>query len=319
MAKKLTFEIVKQQIEAIHENITVPIQKYINSNTKIIYICKYHGEKSAKPSSLKKGSGCSNCAHEKQRCNWLDVIKDIESIHENITIPIDQKYIDSKTKIIYICKYHGEKSATPSSLKKGSGCGDCAHEKQKCNWLDVIKNIEAIHENITVPIDQKYIDTGTKILYICKYHGEKSATPSSLKSGNGCIDCGYNNSSKIRNTVKDISLNNIKITTQIVGVSFENRQQLIPKYCRVGLKVNLKFAPSHRHKRSSIEILLNNQSLGFVDSSIAYEICGYIENEKRIIAKINSVDTGYSNNFYGFSVTFHIFKDTFWNRLKYFF
>ncbi len=63
------------------------------------------------------------------------------------------------------------------------------NEKQKSNWDDVIKEIEAKHPNIVVPRDQNYVNSKTKIKTVCKNHGEQTATSASLRSGIGCKDC----------------------------------------------------------------------------------------------------------------------------------
>ena len=192
-------DIIKK-IESKNPKIKVPRnQEYKSQKTKIKIICKDHGEHMAIPDSLIHSKhGCPKCAKEntaqKLKNNWLDVIKKIESIHENITVPIDQKYINAGTKIKYICKHHGENMAIPFTLMNGIGCKKCGAEYRgenlKSNWSDVIKKIESKLSNITVPPDQEYINSNTKIKIICEDHGEHMNTPNNLfNSIYGCPEC----------------------------------------------------------------------------------------------------------------------------------
>ncbi len=132
-----------------------------------------------------------------KKCNLEDIIKTIEAVHPNITVPSDQEYKGTHTKIKYICKIddHGEQMAIPSSLKRGQGCPRCGREsmarKNRSSIHSFKKIVEEIHPNITVPTNQEYKNSQSKIRYVCEKHGEKMATPASLKSGQGCLDCGY--------------------------------------------------------------------------------------------------------------------------------
>ena len=247
---KLTIEIVKQQIEAIHENITIPIdQEYINNKIKIKYICKYHGEKSATPHGLKSGRGCIDCGGTQKLT--IEIVKQqIEEINENITVPIDQVYTNNYTKIKYICKYHGEKTASPAKLKQGQGCSECAG-LQKLTIEIIKQRAESINSNITVP-NQPYINSGIKIKYICKYHGEKSATPDSLKSGKGCPECS------IEQRAKNLKSNWFEV---IKNIEFMNENIMIPvnqPYINSGIKIKYickfhgeKFATTDQLKKGS--------------------------------------------------------------------
>ncbi len=88
---------------------------------------------------MSKGAGCDDCGTikraESQKSLWLDVATKIEAIHENIIVPHDQAYINTKERILYKCKIHGEQYASPSHLLRGRGCPQCAIENRN-NYSD---------------------------------------------------------------------------------------------------------------------------------------------------------------------------------------
>lgn len=242
----------------------------------------------------------------RKKLNWLDIIKDIEAIHFNITVPIDQEYINVKTKIKYICKYHGEHTATPTKLKSGRGCPECGHEiskqKQKSNWLDVVKDIESLHSNITVPVDQEYINTYTKIRYICEYHGEQTAIPKSLKSGKGCPDCYSNKKLNLSDVIKAYGLKRSrKFYTKLVGVSFDDHQSIIRKYCRIGKSLKLEHDIHSQYDVNQISVYVedasffifkNKYKIGHLNKVIAKSLINYFSGDYEIGVYITEVTGG---------------------------
>ena len=116
------------------------------------------------------------------------------------------EYIDSKTKVIIICKEHGEFEQLPSNHYK-YGCGSCGHKKnvraieikEKCKNNFEIKS-NNIHNNVYSYTKTNYIDACTKVIVICKEHGEFSTAPNNHLRGKGCPGCGkeLNRISKIK-------------------------------------------------------------------------------------------------------------------------
>jgi len=62
-----TEECIQKSKETHGDKYDYSKVEYVNANTKVIIICKEHGEFLQKPMSHKNGSGCRKCAVDKQR------------------------------------------------------------------------------------------------------------------------------------------------------------------------------------------------------------------------------------------------------------
>ena len=104
---------------------------YINANTKIIIICKIHGEFLQTPSHhLGRKDGCIKCGitYSPTTDEFIDKAKDIHGDKYDYS---KVNYINANTKVIIICKYHGDFLQTPHShLGRNSGCSSCINKTE---------------------------------------------------------------------------------------------------------------------------------------------------------------------------------------------
>ena len=135
------WETVIEKIENKYPNYHVyRDQAFQNHHTPIVYCCDKHGDKITTSNALlSKGAGCDECGivkrSESQRSLWDDVASKIEQIHDNIIVPRNQEYINTKEHITYECRIHGRQLASPSHLLQGKGCPQCAIENRN-NYSD---------------------------------------------------------------------------------------------------------------------------------------------------------------------------------------
>ena len=108
---------------------------YINSNEKVIIVCKDHGEflQNAK-GHIQKKAGCQKCGIIKLRNNFKDTtdifIKKAIKIHGNKYDYTKVNYGNNcKEPIVIICKKHGEYIQKPQDHLSGCGCQKCSHKK----------------------------------------------------------------------------------------------------------------------------------------------------------------------------------------------
>ena len=114
MGKKLnTAEVIEQFKKKHEERYDYGKVDYKDAHTKVIIICKEHGEFSQTPNSHKQGNGCPSCSGNKQP-NTAEVIEQFKEKHEERYDYGKVDYKGSKTKVIIICKKHGEFSQAPS-------------------------------------------------------------------------------------------------------------------------------------------------------------------------------------------------------------
>ena len=161
---------------------------YKNSITKVIIICKTHGEFEQRAQCHLRGAGCGKCAGT-AKSNTKDFIEKSILIHGDKYDYSKVDYKNSITKVIIICKTHGEFEQTPKLHLKTSGCGKCAGTA-KSNTKDFIENAKLIHGDKYDYSKVDYKNNKTDVIIICKTHGEFQQTPKLHLRGSGCNECG---------------------------------------------------------------------------------------------------------------------------------
>ena len=202
MPKKLTTEeFIQKAIDKHGDKYDYSKVDYINNSTKVIIICKEHGEFKQIPNSHLTGYGCNKCAQrnrcESQRFTSVNFIKKAIAIHGDKYDYSKVNYINYHTKVIIICKEHGEFEQTPGGHLNGkNGCPKCVlgivaklQELRKLTNEEFIQKANSKHGNKYYYSKVNYIDNRTKLIIICKEHGEFEQVPNSHLSGHGCPKC----------------------------------------------------------------------------------------------------------------------------------
>jgi len=126
--RKTKEDFIKQAIEIHRDKYDYSKVNYINTETKVLIICKEHGEFEQTPHSHigERANGCSKCS-KKYSPNNNEFIKKAKKIHKDKYDYSKVEYKNSKEKIIIICKEHGEFEQVASSHLNGKGCRKCAY------------------------------------------------------------------------------------------------------------------------------------------------------------------------------------------------
>ena len=210
--RKLHDTFIQEAIEQHGNTYDYSSVSYIDCYTKIIIICKKHGEFQQSPSDHLSGRGCVNCGIERRseirRKQDDEFIEKAIEYHGNTYDYSKINYVDLNTKIIIICKKHGEFQQSPSDHLSGRGCVNCGIErrseirrKQDDEFIE--KAIE-YHGNTYDYSKINYVDLNTKIIIICKKHGEFQQSPSKHILGQGCKKCGdETTANKLRSTTDE--------------------------------------------------------------------------------------------------------------------
>ena len=108
--KKYNKEIFKQKAITIHKNkYDYSKVNYINSLTKVIIICKKHGEFKQTPNNHWRGQDCSKCSHSsysKAQISWLNKIANAKNIYiQHAENEGEKKIIINKNKSFYVDGY----------------------------------------------------------------------------------------------------------------------------------------------------------------------------------------------------------------------
>jgi hypothetical protein len=167
--------------------------KYINSQEKVIIICKNHGEFEQKPNSHLNGQGCGKCAGRKRQNN--DFINDAIKVHGDKYDYSKSIYTKAQEKVIIICKKHGEFEQRVCGHLIGHGCAKCGIEQNSDNRnydnLIFIEKAKKIHGELYDYCLVDYKKAREKVKILCKTHGEFQQIPSDHFSGHGCQKCGF--------------------------------------------------------------------------------------------------------------------------------
>ena len=171
--------------------------EYIKSSSKVIILCKEHGEFEQRPYSHLLGAGCKKCFENKRGKSNLHTttqfIEDAKLTHGDRYDYSKVEYTNTKTNITIICKVHGEFEQLPGHHKRGSGCKKCAFEKNslflRSNTEEFISKAKLIHGDRYDYSKVDYTYAKTPVIIICKVHGEFEQGVGSHLAKNGCSKC----------------------------------------------------------------------------------------------------------------------------------
>ena len=199
-------DFIKKSIDVHGDTYDYKKVNYLKSTSKVIIICKVHGEFLQKPGSHVCGRGCPKCA-------GVIVMTKNDFITKSILIHGDRydysafQYLNCKTKGKIICKTHGEFLQIPDSHIRGCGCPKCGElirsESKRCTKDEFLEKSLEKHGNVYDYTKVEYVDTKTPVIIICKEHGEFLQIPINHYSGNGCQLCGINKSKESKRYTKD--------------------------------------------------------------------------------------------------------------------
>lgn len=210
MVKKLTLEQFIYKAKQKHGSIyDYSMVKYENARTKIIIICKIHGQFLQKPHHHIDGNGCKECYLNERtgkkfiprKLNTEMFILESKKLHgEKYDYSITD-YMNANSNVMINCKIHGIFSQRASTHLEGMGCILCGRDKKRSTKEQFISNAQKIHGNLYDYKLVEYKNAKTDIVIICNIHGNFYQSPRSHLFGNGCFSC---NSSKGEKKIRSI-------------------------------------------------------------------------------------------------------------------
>ncbi len=165
---------------------------YKNANTKIIIICKIHGEFDKTPSKhTNSKQGCAKCSgyYIPTTDEFIENAKLIHGDRYNYS-KVDYKY--SNENVIITCKVHGDFLQRPGNhINSKQGCSKCAGNINKSSQ-EFIEEAIKIHGDKYDYSKVDYKCANAKIIITCKIHGDFEQKPYCHLNGNGCNMCCKN-------------------------------------------------------------------------------------------------------------------------------
>jgi hypothetical protein len=175
---------------------------YSTAKTKVIVICKEHGDFLITPNNHLSGYGCPKCVGRgfTKEENLSRFITDAHKIHNN---KYDYSLIDlADKKLTIICPIHGKFTQSKiGHITNKSGCPQCgkniATSKTQLGKPAFVGKANKTHNNRYTYDNVVYQGAHKKVSITCPTHGEFSVTPANhWSNGVGCPSCFNSNPSK---------------------------------------------------------------------------------------------------------------------------
>ena len=178
---------------------------YINTNSKVIVVCKKHGEFTITPGHHKKGVGCKRCHFQAVKISKKEFVKRSKKHFGNrYDYSSFTELSDFGSRIEIYCKEHDcSFSQEPRSHMRGhTGCGQCRsnilsgnketigqRKSQKQLNSDFTKKARKVHGKKFEYSKFIYRNSTTLGLITCKNHGEFEQLPQNHLQGRQCPAC----------------------------------------------------------------------------------------------------------------------------------
>jgi hypothetical protein len=156
-----------------------------------------------------KGKGCAHCAGCK-RLTTEQFISKAKLLHQHDRFDYSKvKYHNSHSKVLVICKLHGEFSIKPNRMLDGrsKGCAQCGRETQGPPIIafdDFVSRARVHHGFKYQYYRDGYTLSTVKVRIHCDVHGDFWQLGTDHINGHGCMSCGLNINGFGRSNFSDI-------------------------------------------------------------------------------------------------------------------
>jgi queuine/archaeosine tRNA-ribosyltransferase len=99
---------------------------YVSMRSKLMWQCARDHKWEATPSRIKRGHWCPKC-HGNLRLT-LEEMKEVAASRGGLCL--SEQYVNSSTHLLWQCREGHQWKAVPNSVKRGSWCPVCSHERR---------------------------------------------------------------------------------------------------------------------------------------------------------------------------------------------
>lgn len=205
MSRKRTIEEAKELFK--ERGLVLLEDVYISNKKKMKCCCPNHPDKEIylKTNDIISGHGCKYCGIERRVLKRRVPFESVKEAFEEkgyILISTQKDYVNSSSKLRYVCPYHKDKETylTYGSLREGHGCRYCAGEENSKRQRKDFAEIERLFAEkgyILLSTKEKYKNSQSQLEYICPKHPDivQDVSYHNFVSGTGCRYCASQNSS----------------------------------------------------------------------------------------------------------------------------
>jgi len=188
--KLLNDKEFKNRIFLIFKNDLVICSKYVNRRTKIIIQNKY-GKCLVNPGELLNGCKPSIISSIDKTQYFINQCRELHGDRYDYSLV---EYINANTKVIIICKTHGEFLQKSGNHLSGKGCKKCGY--LKIDNKTFIEKARKIHGDKYDYTFLNYVGVNYNVLINCSIHGIFNQKANVHLSGSGCKSCASENQGK---------------------------------------------------------------------------------------------------------------------------
>jgi len=211
------------------------IEKYIGLHKKIKHKCLVKGCEhvwNARPANIQRGSGCPICARKSMTGRCVITTNEYSESISNRNIEVLDEYQGSSTKINHLCLVSGcgyVWKASPSNIKKGSGCPKCA---------GVVKITRKMYlENIAhkkIDLVDEFIDASTEVMHRClieSCNDTWKTKPKNIIGGSGCPKCAGTKKLTQTEYIRSLQQRNIKVVGNYINAKTKIEHSCLVEEC----------------------------------------------------------------------------------------
>ena len=226
MPSKLTIERVRKEFQEIKYTLVSTV--YVNSRQSFKYVCDKGHEGSMRIDHLRKGVRCSKCVGNRKLS--IDFVR--ASFNDAGYVLLTDKYINSKSKLKYVCPKGHLGSVIWNNWLLGNRCMECSGKK-RASFKKIKASFEL--EGYTL-LSDKYINRNSKLISICpKGHVYKVSWENWNRNSSRCSKCYM---AKIMPTIYEIRK------------SFESEEYILLSNEYKNARTKLKYKCSKGHYNS---------------------------------------------------------------------
>jgi hypothetical protein len=197
--------------------------KYINDRTKLKWRCQHGHIWETQPRAITHGHWCPICRNNKRKLN----INDMRNLADKYNGKcLSNEYIDSMTKLKWMCENGHIWEAIPSSVKSGHWCIICAGKNK--HTIKDMQNLSKKYDGEC--LSKEYINAITKLEWKCKDEHIFKARPNDVQNGHWCPIC----SRKKKLTLEDMQILAKNNNGKCLSTEYKNNRIKLKWLCKEG-------------------------------------------------------------------------------------
>ncbi len=257
--KRIKWDIKKAKKLFKNNGCELLEEVYVNSGTKMKYRCNCKKLAKISLTHFIEGKRCKKCSIERRAAMFRLSYKEVKEIFRKggCTL-ISKKYKNSKELLYYRCSCKRFAKISLSNFKKGQRCYKCGIERNAEKRRKTIKEVKKIFKDGGCELlEKKYINSHTKMKFLCDCEREAEITLDSFQMGHRCIKCAIEErAEQLRYSYKEVKEIFRKGGCTLISKEYKGSGYKLEYECVCGRPAEIRFTDfqqGQRCKKCAIE------------------------------------------------------------------